>query len=51
MFFDEDGMTVVFSPYELASDAAATEIYTIPYDILAPWLSDRGTALLGLQTE
>lgn len=51
VFFDEDGMTVVFSPYELASYAAGSQIFTIPYDILSPWLSDRGTALLGLQTE
>lgn len=49
--FDEDGMTVVFSPYELASYAAGSQIFTIPYETLSPWLSDHGTMLLGLETE
>lgn len=48
VFFDQDGMNVGFSPYELACYAAGPQTFTIPYETLRPLLSDRGLALLGL---
>lgn len=46
--FDGDGMKVGFSPYELASYAAGTQIFTIGYQTISPWLSDSGRQELGL---
>lgn len=46
--FDETGMTVGFSPYELAAYAAGSQIFHLPYDLLAPCLSEYGRAVLGL---
>ena len=46
--FDETGMTVGFSPYELAYYAAGAQYFVISYDTLAPYLSDYGQELLGL---
>lgn len=46
--FGEDGMTVGFSPYELAYYAAGSQVFTLPYDMLEPYLSDYGRQLLGL---
>ncbi len=46
--FDEAGMTVAFSPYELACYAAGPQIFHLPYELLDPYLSDQGRALLGL---
>lgn len=51
VFFDEDGMTVVFSPYELACYAAGSQIFTISHETLRPWLSEYGVSLLGLEAE
>ena len=34
--FDENGMTVAFSPYELAAYAAGAQIFQMPYDWLIP---------------
>ena len=48
VFFDADGMTVVFSPYELACYAAGTQIFFVTYDWLEPHLSEHGCAVLGL---
>jgi len=48
--FDDSGMTVVFSQYELASYAAGIQSFTLSYDFLSPYLSERGLALLGLET-
>lgn len=49
VFFNADGMTVAFSPYELACHAAGPQEFTLPYETLRPWLSDHGVELLGLQ--
>ena len=49
--FNEDGMTVSFSPYELACYAAGSQMFTIGYDFLLPYLSDEGLTLLGLAPE
>lgn len=49
--FDESGMRVAFSPYELAAYAAGTQEFRLSYDWLKPYLSGHGRALLGLETE
>lgn len=46
--FDSEGMTVGFSPYELACYAAGPQIFKIPYDALTAHLSEENRALLGL---
>lgn len=48
--FDETGMTVGFSPYEMACYAAGSQVFTLPYDVLAPYLSQRGREALELET-
>ena len=47
--FDETGMTVGFSPYDLAAYAAGPQVFHLSYDLLAPHLSDYGRAVLGLE--
>lgn len=47
--FNETGMSVMFSPYELAAYAAGPQVFEIPYEDLAPHLGSRGRALLGLE--
>lgn len=49
--FDESGMRVAFSPYELAAYAAGTQEFQLSYDWLKPYLSGHGRTLLGLETE
>lgn len=49
--FDEAGMTISFSPYELAAYAAGPQFFEISYDFLEPYLSLQGLALLGLAEE
>ena len=46
--FDETGMTVAFSPYELAAYAAGAQVYHLDYGRFAGTLSPHGLALLGL---
>ena len=46
--FDAEGMTVGFSPYELAAYAAGPQIFRLTYDQLAPHLGEHGRTLLGL---
>ena len=48
--FDEAGMTVAFSPYELACYAAGPQVFRLSYDQLVPYLSDHGRAVLGLES-
>lgn len=48
VFFDETGMTVTFSPYELACYAAGPQVFTVTYEWLQPHLSERGREILGL---
>ena len=47
-FFDKDGLTVIFSAYELASYAAGPQEFHIPYAALDSYWSDSGRAVLGL---
>ena len=46
--FDEEGMTVAFSPYELAAYAAGAQEFMIFYEELEPHLNQRGQLVLGL---
>ena len=46
--FDESGMTVAFSPYELAAYAAGAQVFTLSYEELAHHLNQRGQQVLGL---
>ena len=47
--FDAEGMTVGFSPYELAAYAAGAQVFHLGYDQLLPHLGQHGRALLGLE--
>lgn len=49
--FDESGMTVAFSPYELAAYAAGSQIFRMDYGFLEPFLSGEGRSLLDLAEE
>lgn len=49
--FDEEGMVVIFSAYELAPYAAGPQTFRLSYDWLEPHLSAHGRALLGLEAE
>lgn len=46
--FDEAGMSVAFSPYELAAYAAGPQVFRLSYDQLRPYLGQHGRAILGL---
>ncbi len=46
--FDETGMTVGYSPYEMACYAAGPQVFTLTYEQLLPGLSDHGLEVLGL---
>jgi len=48
--FDEGGMTIGFSPYELACYAAGPQVFRIPYERLYPHLGEHSRELLGLDT-
>ena len=41
-------MTVVFGVYDIAPYAAGEQMFAISYDLIAPYLSDYGKALIGL---
>lgn len=47
--FDQEGMTVAFSPYELAAYAAGPQVFHLSYETLLPHLGQHGRALLGLE--
>ena len=51
VFFDERGMVIAFSPYELASYAAGTQSFRFSYDWLLPPLSEQGRQVLELESE
>lgn len=46
--FDENGMTVGYSPYEMACYAAGPQEFELTYSYLKPGLSEHGQELLGL---
>lgn len=47
--FHEDGMTVGFSPYELAAYVAGSQVFRLSYEQLMPYLGSHGMELLGLE--
>lgn len=47
--FDETGMTVAFSPYELAPYGFGTQSFHVTYEWMAPYLCDYGRELLGVE--
>ncbi|MBQ2996103.1 MAG: DUF3298 domain-containing protein [Oscillibacter sp.] len=49
--FGPQGMTVAYSPYELAAYAFGAQVYEISYEFLRPYLSLQGLELLGLAEE
>ena len=51
VFFDERGMVIAFSPYELASYAAGTQSFRFSYEWLLPHLSEHGRQVLELESE
>ena len=50
MSFDDEGMTVTFSPYEIACYAAGTREFRLDRDFLDQYLSAEGLRLLGYQS-
>ena len=48
--FGEEGMTVAFSPYELACYAEGAQIFHLSYEWLAPLLSEQSRHSLGLSS-
>lgn len=48
--FDSSGMTVAFSPYELAAYVVGAQVYYLDYTQLMPYLSPHGVELLGLES-
>lgn len=51
VYFDADGMTVLFDEYTIGPHAAGTPSFFISYGILADRLGERGLALLSLPQE
>ena len=49
VYFDDSGMTVAYSPYELAPYAAGTQEFRLGYEWMAPRLSKRGCEILELE--
>lgn len=48
--FNEDGMRVTFSPYDLAAYAAGPQVFVIPKELIQPYLSQYGQELLQLSS-
>ena len=46
--FDQSGMRVAFSPYELAAYAAGPQTFHMSYEWLEPYLDEHGLTALGL---
>lgn len=49
--FGESGMTVGYSPYEMACYAAGPQVFTLTYEQLLPGLSDHGLEILELTAD
>lgn len=47
--FEEDGMVVTFSPYEMACYAAGAQVFRLDRDFLGQYLSAEGLRLLGYE--
>lgn len=49
LLFGEEGVTVVFNAYDIASYAAGEQSFLLPYSFLQPYLNDYAVMLLGLE--
>lgn len=49
VFFGEQDMKVVFGVYDIAPYSAGDVAFTIPYELIEPYLNDYGRTLLGLE--
>ena len=49
VFFQSDGLTVVFGVYDLAPYAAGEQVFQVDYQVIAPYLTDYGRQLLELE--
>ncbi len=48
VYFQEDGMHVAFSPYELAAYAAGAQTFVLSYQSITPYLSEQALVMLDL---
>lgn len=48
LIFGDDGITVVFNAYDIASYAAGEQAFLLPYSLLQPYMNDYAKTLLGL---
>ena len=48
VLFDQNGMSVIYAPYDIAPYAAGEQVFTIPYEIITPYLNDYGREVLEL---
>lgn len=50
LLFGDEGITVVFNAYDIASYAAGEQAFLLPYSFLQPYLNDYAVTLLGLDS-
>lgn len=50
VFYNADGVTIVFNTYDIAPYSAGEQAFFIPYDLVKPYLNDYGLHLLELDT-
>ncbi|WP_409967632.1 DUF3298 domain-containing protein [Bengtsoniella intestinalis] len=48
VYFDDDGMHIAFSPYELAAYAAGAQSFVLDYQTITPYLSEQALVMLNL---
>jgi len=48
IFFGQEDLKVVFSVYDIAPYSAGDVAFTIPYELIEPYLNDYGRHMLGL---
>jgi hypothetical protein len=48
VFFDDEGITVVFAVYDIAPYAAGEQAFSMSYEFIAPYLNDYGRQMLEL---
>ena len=49
VFFGSGSMTVVFGLYDIAAYAAGEQAFTIPYELIEPYLNDYGRTVLEME--
>lgn len=50
VFYNANGVTIVFNTYDIAPYSAGEQTFFIPYDLVKPYLNDYGLHLLELDT-